>query len=121
MPYRARETEFGDIDNELEPEKGADLKEEADNYEDWPPWAPSILPVAFTAGDATQMEIQVCKLEIEVKLQKLTNELQELKSASGTEKSNNSRLCQSLLERAVNQALREGQGTAEVVAFLRLR
>lgn len=65
--------------------------------------------MAFPVGDAAQMDMQVYKLELEVKLQNLTNELQELKSASSTGKSNNSKICQSLLERAVNQALGEGQ------------
>jgi hypothetical protein len=36
--------------------------------------------MAFTAGDAAQMVMQVHKLELEIKLQKLTNELQELKN-----------------------------------------
>jgi hypothetical protein len=35
--------------------------------------------MASTIGDATQMDMQLSKLEFEIKLQKLTNELQELK------------------------------------------
>ena len=50
--------------------------------------------IAASSKDAAQMDMQVCPLELEIKLQKLTNELQELKSASGTEKSNNSKIYQ---------------------------
>lgn len=33
--------------------------------------------MASTAGDAAQMDMQLSKLEFEIRLQKLTNELQE--------------------------------------------
>jgi hypothetical protein len=62
------------LDEEAYSEKGA-----AKYYEDWSPFTPSALPMASTAEDATQMDMQVSKLEFEIKLQKLTNELQELK------------------------------------------
>lgn len=110
LPYRPRETELGGTDDELDAGEEYYLEEEAVKYhEDWPPYVSSTLPMAFPVGDAAQMDMQVYKLELEVKLQNLTNELQELKSASSTGKSNNSKICQSLLERAVNQALGEGQ------------
>jgi hypothetical protein len=31
----------------------------AKNYDDWPPCTPSALPVASTAGDAAQMDMQL--------------------------------------------------------------
>ena len=57
--------------------------------------------------------MQVYKLELEIKLQKLTNELQELKSVSSAGKSNDSEICQLQLERAVNQAGREWQDISD--------
>ena len=42
--------------------------------------------MASTIGDATQMDMQLSKLEFEIKLQKLTNELWELKKVSNTGK-----------------------------------
>ena len=78
---------------------------------------PSVPPI-FSARDTVQMDMQVYKLVLEVKLQKLTNVLQELKGASSTGKGNNSKICQSPLERAMSQARREGQNTYEVLDFL---
>ena len=49
--------------------------------------------MAFTAEDAAQMDIQVHKLELEIKLQKLTKDLKELKKVSGKGKSSNSEIC----------------------------
>ena len=43
--------------------------------------------MAFTAGDAAQMDMQVHKLELEIKLQKLTNEIQDLTKVSSAGKS----------------------------------
>ena len=48
--------------------------------------------MASTIGDATQMDMQPSKLEFEIKLQKLTNELQELKKVSSIGKSSDSEI-----------------------------
>jgi hypothetical protein len=48
--------------------------------------------MASTAGDAAQIDMQVDKLEFEIKLQKLTNELQELKKVSSIGKSSDSEI-----------------------------
>jgi hypothetical protein len=69
------------------------------------------------AGDAPQMDMQVYKLELEIKLQKLTSELQDLKGVSSAGKSNDSEICQLLLERAVNQAFKERQDISDVLVF----
>jgi hypothetical protein len=73
--------------------------------------------MASTIGDATQMDMQLSKLEFEIKLQKLTNEPWELKRLSDTGKNNSSEMYQSPLERAVRQAGGEGQDSSEVLAF----
>ena len=73
--------------------------------------------MASTIGDATQMDMQLSKLEFEIKLQKLTNELWELKRVSHTGENNSSEMYQSPLERAVGQVCGEGQDTSEVLAF----
>jgi hypothetical protein len=73
--------------------------------------------MASTIGDATQMDMQPSKLEFEIKLQKLTNELQELKKVSDTGKSNSSEMYQALLERAVCQTHGRGQDTSDMLAF----
>jgi hypothetical protein len=85
--------------------------------EDWPPRKPPPPPMASTIGDATQTDMQLSKSEFEIKLQKLTNELWELKRVSDTEKNNSSEMYQSPLERAVCQAREEGKDTSEVLAF----
>ena len=69
--------------------------------------------MASTIGDATQMDMQLSKLEFEIKLQKLTNELQELKKkkkVSSTGKNSYSEIYQSPLERAVKSGYREREG-----------
>jgi hypothetical protein len=71
-------------------------------------------------GDATQMDMQLSKLEFEIKLQILTNELWELKKkkkVSITGKNSYSEMYQSPLERAVSQAHGKGQDTSDVLAF----
>jgi hypothetical protein len=62
---------YRDTGDALDPEEEADLEKGAAKYydEDWPPYTPSAPPVAFTAGDAAQMDMQVQKLEFEIKLQ----------------------------------------------------
>ena len=59
------------------------------------------------------MDMQLSKLEFEIRLQKLTDELQELKNVSSSGKSNDSEICQLQLERAVNQAGREWQDISD--------
>ena len=49
--------------------------------------------MAFTAGDAAQIDMKAYKLELEIKMQKLTNELQEPKNVSSVGKSNDSEIC----------------------------
>ena len=63
------------------------------------------------------MDMQLSKLEFEIKLQKLTNELRELKKVSNTGKNSYSEMYQSLLERAESQALEKGQEMSDVLAF----
>ena len=53
----------------------------------------------------------------EIKLQKLTNELQELKRVSSIRENNDLEMCQLLLERAVSQAHGEGQDMSDLLAF----
>ena len=68
-------------------------------------------------GDATHRDTQLSKLEFEVRLQKLTNELRELKRMSDTGRSNSSEMYQVPLGRAVSQAHGRGQNTSDVLAF----
>ena len=72
-----------------------------------------------TLGGATHRDMRLSKLEFEVKLQRLTNELRELKTMSEAEKSNSnsSVVHQVPLERAVSQAHGRGQDTSDVLAF----
>ena len=60
--------------------------------------------MVHTSGGATHRDTRLSKLEFEIRLQKLTNELQELKKMSEAERSNSSEVHQVLLERAVRQA-----------------
>jgi hypothetical protein len=73
--------------------------------------------MASIVRDSTQMDMQLGKLEFEIKLQTLTNELQDLKKMSNTGKNSYSKIYQSLLERAVSQANGKGQDTSVVLAF----
>ena len=70
-----------------------------------------------TLGDVTHRDTQLSKLEFEVRLQKLTNELRELKRMSDTGRSNSSEMYQVPLGRAVTQAHGRGQNTSDVLAF----
>uniref|UniRef100_UPI00402B82DD LOW QUALITY PROTEIN: endogenous retrovirus group K member 10 Gag polyprotein-like n=1 Tax=Arvicanthis niloticus TaxID=61156 RepID=UPI00402B82DD len=117
-PSPAQIKEIGDSDNKSELEEGADLKKGGSKYhKEWPLYAPSAPPMVLDAAEAAQMDMKVHKLEMEIKLQKLTNELQELKCLSGAKRSDDSEMRQSPLERAVNQAHRDGQDTSDVLAF----
>ena len=55
--------------------------------------------------------------EVKIRLQKLTNELQELKRMSEAGKSNSSEVHQVPLERAVSQAHGRGQNMSDILAF----
>jgi hypothetical protein len=68
-------------------------------------------------GDATQRDTQLSKLEFEIRLQKLTNKLWELKKMSDTGRSNSSEVYQVPLERAVSQAHGRGQNMSHILAF----
>ena len=63
------------------------------------------------------MDMQLHKLEFEIKLQKLTKELQELKSVSSAGRSSDPAMYHSPLERAISQACREGQDISDLLAF----
>ena len=79
-PLYTKLERYRDSDDELTLDKEDHSEKGAAKYEkDWPPCQPSGPPMASTIGDATQMDMQLSKLEFEIKLQKLTNELQELK------------------------------------------
>jgi hypothetical protein len=115
----SKSEKYRDTGDELGPEKEADLEKGAAKYydEDWLPCTPFALPMAFTAEDAAQMDMQVLKLELKNKLQKLTNELQGLKKVSNAGKSSDSEIYQSPQEKAVNQAGRKEQDTSDMLAF----
>lgn len=102
--------EIRNTDDKLDPEEETDVEEEAAKYhnQDWPPYELSVLPMAFSVTsaapkDVAQADMQVYKLELEIKLQKLTDELQELKNAPSIGKSNEYVICQSPPERDVNK------------------
>ena len=64
------------------------------------------------------MDMQVHKLELEIKLQKLTNEIQDLTKVSSAGKNRDLEIrIRSILERSVNQALGKGQDTSDMLAF----
>jgi hypothetical protein len=113
-PLNPKLERFRDSDDELTLDKEDHSESGAAKYLDCKPPAS---PMASTIGDATQMDMQLSKLEFEFKLQKLTNELQKLKQVSDTGKNNSSEMYQSSLERAVRQACGEGQDTSDVLAF----
>ena len=70
-----------------------------------------------TVGDDIQRNMQLQKLEFEIKLQRLTNELQELKRESSVGKNSDFEIHQLPLERAVSQARGQGQDTSDLLAF----
>ena len=105
-PLNPKLERYRDSDDELTLDKEDHSEKGAAKYfnEDWPPCKSPAPPMASTIGDATQMDMQLSKLEFEIKLQKLTNELWELKRISDTGKSNSSEMYQVPLERAMSQA-----------------
>ena len=80
-PINPKFERYRDSDDELTLDKEDDSEKGAAKYfgEDWPPWQPPAPSMASTIGDATHMDLHLSKLEFEIKLQKLTNELPELK------------------------------------------
>ena len=68
-------------------------------------------------GDDIQRDMQLQKLEFEIKLQKLTNELQELKRVSSIRENNDRETLQSPLERAVSQACGEEHDISDLFTF----
>ena len=80
-PLNPKLERYRDSDDELTLDKEDHSEKGAAKYfnEDWPPCKSPAPPMASTIGDATQMDMQLSKLEFEIKLQKLTNELRELK------------------------------------------
>ena len=95
-PLNPKLERYRDSDDELTLDKEDHSERGAAKYfdEDWPPHKPPAPPMASTIGDATQMDRQLSKLEFEIKLQKLTNELWELKRMSDTGRSNSSEMYQ---------------------------
>jgi hypothetical protein len=85
--------------------------------EDWPPCKFSAPSIASTMEDATHRNMQLSKLEFEVRLQKLTNELRELKRVSDAGRSNSSEMYLVPLGRAMSQACGRRQDTSDVLAF----
>jgi hypothetical protein len=119
-PLNSKFDRYGDSDDELILNKEDYSERGTAKYfeEDWPPCKSPTPPIASTMGDATHRDMQLSKLEFEVRLQKLINELWELKRMSDTGRSNSSEMYQALLGRAVSQACGRGQDTCDVLAFL---
>jgi hypothetical protein len=69
-PFNPKLERYRDPNDELTLDKEAYSEKGAAKYynEDWPPCAPSAPPMASTAGDAAQMDMQLGKLEFEIKL-----------------------------------------------------
>ena len=80
-PLNPKLERYRDSDDELTLDKEDHSERGAAKYfdEDWPPRKPPPPLLASTLGDATHMDTQLSKLEFEIKWQKLTNELRELK------------------------------------------
>ena len=109
----------GDSADQLIIKKAAHPKKRTAEFhgEEWAPIVPSAPPMTLMAGDEIQRHMQLQKLEFKIKLQKLINELQELKRVSNNRENDDPETCQSPLERAISQARGEGQDTSELLAF----
>ena len=110
-PLNSKFDRYRDSDDELILDKEDHSERGAAKYsdEDWPPCKSPAPLIASTVGDATHRDTQLSKLEFEVRLQKLTNELRELKRMSDTGRSNSSEMYQVPLGRVVSQAHGRGQ------------
>ena len=104
-PLNPKLERYKDSADELTIEKKAHPKEGAAKYhgEDWPN-VPSAPPMTSIIGDDIKSDMQLQKLEFEIKLHKLTNESQELKRVSSIGKNNDLEKHQFQLERALSQA-----------------
>ena len=93
-PLHFKFDRYRDSDDEIILDKADHSERGAAKYseEDWPPCKSPAPSIASTMGDATHWDTQLSKLEFEVRLQKLTNELWELKRMSDTGKSNSSEM-----------------------------
>ena len=118
-PLNPKLERYRDSDDELTLDKEDHSERGAAKYfeEDWPPCKSPSPPIASTVGNATHRDTQLSKLEFEVRLQKLTNELRELKRMSDTRRSNSSEMYQVPLGRAVSQAHGRGQNMSHILAF----
>jgi hypothetical protein len=119
-PLNSKFDRYRDSDDELILDKADHSERRASKYseEDWLPCKSPAPPIASTVGDATHRDTQLSKLEFGVRLQKLIDELQELKRMSDAERrSNSSKMYQAPLQRAVCQARGRGQDTSDVLAF----
>ena len=118
-PLNSKFDRYRDSDDELILDKEDHSERGAAKYfnEDWPSCKSPATPIASTMGHATQRDTQLSKLEFEIRLQKLTNKLWELKKMSDTGRSNSSEVYQVPLERAVSQAHGRGQNMSHILAF----
>jgi hypothetical protein len=84
-PLNSKFDRYRDSDDELILNKDHSERGAAKYFEeDWPPCKSPAPSIASTMGDATHTDTQLSKLEFEVRLQKLTNELWDLKRMSDT-------------------------------------
>ena len=95
-PLNSKFDRYRDSDDELILDKEDHSERGAAKYfeEDWPSCKYPTPPIASTMGDSIHRDTQLNKLEFEIRLQKLTNELQELKRMSDTGRSNSSEMYQ---------------------------
>jgi hypothetical protein len=85
--------------------------------ENWSSCESPASPIVPTLGGATHRDTRLSKLEFEIKLPRLTNELRELKKISEAKKSNSSVVHQVPPEKVVNQARGKGQNMSNTLAF----
>jgi hypothetical protein len=118
-PLNSKFDRYRNSDDELILNKTDHSERGATKYSEeyWPPCKSPSPPIASTVGNATHRDKQLSKLEFEVRLQNLTDELLELKRMSDAERSNSSEIHQVALRRAVSQACGRGQDTSDVLAF----
>jgi ribosomal protein S18 len=101
-PLNSKIDKCGNSDDELISNKNHSDRGAAHYFdENWLSPAPPMVP---TSGGATHKDTRLSKLEFEIRPQKLTNELRELKRMSEVGKSNSSKVHQVQLERAVRRA-----------------
>ena len=118
-PLNSKFDKCGNSDDELISDKDHSDRGAAHYFdENWPSCESPAPPMVPTSGGATHRDTQLSKLEFEIRLQKLTNELRELKRMSEVGKSNSSEVHQVPVERSVSQARGRGQNTSDMLAFL---